>query len=84
MDNAFLDLPGRRDIQLELLENYKTNPALYGTWQRFMRDHHPKTLIFWGHGDVFCTPAGGEAYSARCPTPRCTGLRPGTSPSRTT
>jgi pimeloyl-ACP methyl ester carboxylesterase len=62
MDNAFLDLPGRRDIQLDLLENYKTNPPLYATWQRFMRDHHPKTLIFWGQGDVFFTPAGGEAY----------------------
>jgi len=62
MDNAFLDLPGRRDIQLDLLENYKTNPPLYATWQEFMRDHHPKTLIFWGQGDVFFTPAGGEAY----------------------
>lgn len=62
MDNAFLDLPGRRDIQLDLLENYKTNPPLYATWQRFMRDHDPKTLIFWGQGDVFFTPAGGEAY----------------------
>lgn len=62
MDNAFLDLPGRRDIQLDLLENYKTNPPLYPTWQKFMRDHQPKTLIFWGQGDVFFTPAGGEAY----------------------
>jgi pimeloyl-ACP methyl ester carboxylesterase len=62
MDNAFLDIPGRRDIQLDLLENYKTNPPLYATWQRFMRDHHPKKLIFWGRGDVFFTPAGGEAY----------------------
>jgi pimeloyl-ACP methyl ester carboxylesterase len=40
MDSAFLDLPGRRDIQLDLLENYKTNPPLCATWQRFMRDHH--------------------------------------------
>jgi hypothetical protein len=31
MDNAFLYLPGRRDIQLDRLENYKTNPPLYGT-----------------------------------------------------
>jgi hypothetical protein len=84
MDNAFLDLPGRRDIQLDLLENYKTNPPLYATWQRFMRDHHPKTLIFWGQGDVFSRRRAARRTSATCPTRRCTGLKPGTSPSRAT
>jgi pimeloyl-ACP methyl ester carboxylesterase len=62
VDNAFLEIPGRREIQLDLLENYKTNPPLYPTWQRLMREHQPKTLIFWGQGDVFFTPEGGEAY----------------------
>jgi pimeloyl-ACP methyl ester carboxylesterase len=27
-----------------------------------MREHQPKTIIFWGQGDVFFTPEGGEAY----------------------
>jgi pimeloyl-ACP methyl ester carboxylesterase len=62
MDVAFLDRPGRRNIQLDLLEDYKTNPPLYETWQAFMREHRPKTIIFWGEGDVFFTPEGGEAY----------------------
>jgi pimeloyl-ACP methyl ester carboxylesterase len=31
-------------------------------WQAFMREHRPKTIIFWGEGDVFFTPEGGEAY----------------------
>ena len=62
VDNAFLGLPGRREIQLDLLEDYKTNPPLYASWQQFMRDRQPKTLIFWGQGDVFFTPEGGEAY----------------------
>ena len=49
------------------------------------RDLQPKTLIFWGQGDVLFTPAGGEAYlRATCPMPKCTDLKPGTSPSRTT
>jgi pimeloyl-ACP methyl ester carboxylesterase len=55
------DMAERR-ARLDLLENYKTNPPLYPTWQQFMRDHQPKTLIFWGQGDVFFTPEGGEAY----------------------
>jgi pimeloyl-ACP methyl ester carboxylesterase len=62
MDNAFLDLPGRREIQLDLLEDYKTNPPLYASWQQFMRQHQPKTLIYWGQGDVFFKPEGGDAY----------------------
>jgi pimeloyl-ACP methyl ester carboxylesterase len=62
MDSAFLDLPGRREIQLDLLEDYKTNPPLYAAWQQFMRDRQPETLIFWGQGDIFFTPEGGEAY----------------------
>jgi pimeloyl-ACP methyl ester carboxylesterase len=61
-DVAFLDRPGRRAIQLDLLEDYKTNPPLYPAWQEFMRKHQPPTLIFWGQGDIFFTPAGGEAY----------------------
>jgi len=27
-----------------------------------MREHQPKTIIFWGQGDVFFTPEGGDAY----------------------
>jgi pimeloyl-ACP methyl ester carboxylesterase len=32
-----------------------------------MRDHRPKTLIFWGQGDIFFTPEGGEAYLRALP-----------------
>ncbi len=62
VDVAFLDLPGRREIQLDLLEDYKTNPPLYPAWQKALRDNQPRTIIFWGQGDLFFTPAGGEAY----------------------
>ena len=27
-----------------------------------LRERQPLTLIFWGQGDIFFTPAGGEAY----------------------
>ena len=31
-------------------------------WQQSLRERQPLTLIFWGQGDIFFTPAGGEAY----------------------
>jgi hypothetical protein len=36
--------------------------VLYPKWQTFLKKHQPKTVIFWGQGDIFFTPAGGEAY----------------------
>ena len=49
-------------MQLDLFYDYRTNAALYPTWQAFLREHRPATLIFWGQGDIFFTPEGGEAY----------------------
>ena len=51
-----------RRVQLDLFYDYRTNVALYPAWQRFLRTHQPETLIFWGQGDIFFTPEGGEAY----------------------
>ena len=64
VDNGFLEgMPGRREIQLDLLEDYKTKPAaarLPGGSSCVSAE--PKTIIFWGQGDVFFTPEGGDAY----------------------
>jgi pimeloyl-ACP methyl ester carboxylesterase len=49
-------------VQLDLFYDYRTNAALYDTWQASLRERQPLTLIFWGQGDIFFTPAGGEAY----------------------
>ena len=49
-------------MQLDLFYDYRTNAALYDTWQASLRERQPLTLIFWGQGDIFFTPAGGEAY----------------------
>jgi pimeloyl-ACP methyl ester carboxylesterase len=34
----------------------------YAEWQAFLKQRQPKTIIFWGQGDIFFTPEGGEAY----------------------
>ena len=48
LDQALLDRPGVQDYQVDLLENYKSNIALYPEWQAAFRAHKPRTLIVWG------------------------------------
>jgi pimeloyl-ACP methyl ester carboxylesterase len=62
MDLYFLARPHAHRVQLDLLYDYRTNAALYETWQQRLRADQPKTLIFWGQGDIFFTPEGGKAY----------------------
>ena len=61
-DLFFLARPWAHRVQLDLFYDYRTNAALYDTWQASLRERQPTTLIFWGQGDIFFTPAGGEAY----------------------
>jgi pimeloyl-ACP methyl ester carboxylesterase len=61
-DAASVAGPRNLRIQLDLFYDYRNNVTLYPTWQRFLRDHQPKTLILWGQHDPFFTPEGGESY----------------------
>jgi pimeloyl-ACP methyl ester carboxylesterase len=62
VDYRFMERPNARRVQMDLFYDYRTNVALYPKWQEFLREHQPKTLIFWGQKDIFFTPEGGEAY----------------------
>jgi pimeloyl-ACP methyl ester carboxylesterase len=68
MDLFFLARPHAHRVQLDLFYDYRTNAALYSTWQERLRVTQPKTIIFWGQGDIFFTPAGGEAYLRDLPS----------------
>jgi pimeloyl-ACP methyl ester carboxylesterase len=57
-----LSRPHAHRVQLDLFYDYRTNAASYPTWQEFLREHQPPTLVIWGQGDIFFTPEGGEAY----------------------
>ena len=61
-DYAFMQRPNAVRVNLDLFYDYRTNVELYPKWQAFLKEHQPKTIIFWGQTDVFFTPAGGEAY----------------------
>ena len=62
MDFRFMERPNARQVQMDLFYDYRTNVALYPQWQKFLHEHQPKTLIFWGQNDIFFTREGGEAY----------------------
>jgi len=77
LDQALLDRPGVQDYQVDLLENYKTNIALYPEWQAAFRAHKPKTLIIWGKHDPFFIPPGARAYLTDLPDAKLVWLDAG-------
>lgn len=64
-DQAILDRDA--EIQLDLFGDYKTNVALYPTWQAYLRTHKPPVLAIWGKNDPFFGPAGAEAFKRDVP-----------------
>jgi pimeloyl-ACP methyl ester carboxylesterase len=61
-DQALLDRPSNAEIQLDLFYDYRTNVALYPSFQAYFREHHPPTLIVWGANDTIFPAAGAEAF----------------------
>ena len=59
---SFLSRPGQREIQAELLYDYRTNVASYLAWQAWLRAHKPPTLVVWGRNDPSFIAAGAEAF----------------------
>ena len=62
LDNFYLARPGADDLQLDLFGDYKSNVALYPTFQSYFRVHKPPFLAVWGKNDPFFLPAGAEAF----------------------
>ena len=62
LDNFYLARPGMDEVQLDLIGDYKSNVALYPTFQKYFRDHKPPTLAVWGKNDPFFLPPGAEAF----------------------
>jgi pimeloyl-ACP methyl ester carboxylesterase len=67
MDLHFLERPGARRAQLDLLYDYRTNVELYPRWQAFLREHMPPTLILWAENDIIFAPEGARAYLRHLP-----------------
>ena len=67
LDKFYLARPGADGPQLDLFGDYKSNVALYPTFQKYFRDHKPPLLAVWGKNDPFFLPAGAEAFKRDIP-----------------
>ena len=67
LDNFYLIRPGSDEVQLDLFGDYKSNVALYPTFQTYFRTHKPPFLAVWGKNDPFFLPAGAEAFKRDIP-----------------
>src|SRR5271165_2516531 len=67
LDNFYMLRPGATEVQLDLMGDYKSNVALYPTFQQYFRTHKPRFLATWGKNDPFFLPAGAEAFKRDIP-----------------
>ena len=79
LDNFYLARPGADEVQLDLFGDYKSNVALYPTFQDYFRTHKPPFLAVWGKNDPFFLPPGAEAFKRDIRTPSCASSTPATS-----
>ena len=54
------------EVQLDM-SDYKSNVALYPTFQEYFRKHKPRLLAVWGKNDPFFLPPGAEAFRRDIP-----------------
>jgi pimeloyl-ACP methyl ester carboxylesterase len=67
LDNFYLARPGADEVQLDLFGDYKSNVALYPTFQKYFKTHKPPLLAVWGRNDPFFLPPGAEAFKRDIP-----------------
>ena len=67
LDNFYLARPGADEVQLDLFGDYKSNVALYPTFQSYFRTHKRPLLAVWGRNDPFFLSAGAEAFTRDIP-----------------
>jgi pimeloyl-ACP methyl ester carboxylesterase len=67
LDNFYLGRPGAAELQLDLFGDYKSNVALYPTFQKYFRSQKPPFVAVWGKNDPFFLPQGAEAYRRDIP-----------------
>jgi pimeloyl-ACP methyl ester carboxylesterase/quercetin dioxygenase-like cupin family protein len=68
IDQAYMDRPGNKEIQLSILSNAKSNLDAYPVWQAYFRKQQPPTLITWGKNDGIFTVKGAELLKRDIPS----------------
>lgn len=67
LDDFYLARTDADEVQLDIFGDYKSNVALYPTFQAYFRTHKPPFLAVWGKNDPFFLPAGAEAFKRDLP-----------------
>jgi pimeloyl-ACP methyl ester carboxylesterase len=67
LDQAYLDRPGNKEIQLQLFWDYQFNLDGYPAFQEYFRTHRPPVLVTWGENDEIFGADGARAYSRDLP-----------------
>jgi pimeloyl-ACP methyl ester carboxylesterase len=67
LDDYYLARPGADEVQLDLFADYKSNVALYPSFQEYFRKYKPRLLAVWGKNDPFFLPAGAQAFKRDIP-----------------
>ncbi|KAI4866003.1 alpha/beta-hydrolase [Hypoxylon rubiginosum] len=62
LDQALMDRPGNKEIQLDMLYDYRTNVELYPKFHEYFRSSGVPILAVWGKNDTIFIPPGAEAY----------------------
>jgi pimeloyl-ACP methyl ester carboxylesterase len=67
VDQAALDRPGYREVQLALFRDYPSNIDEYPAFQWYFRAHQPPALVAWGEKDEIFGPEGARAHARDLP-----------------
>jgi len=84
LTNFYLARPGADEVQLDLFGDYKSNVALYPSFQDYFR--HPEAAIPGGVGQerpVLCAPRRRGVQAGQSPRGRPVLRQPVTSPLET-
>jgi len=62
LDQALMDRPGNKEIQLDYFYDYRTNLDLYPAFQAYFRTSGVPVLAAWGKGDQIFVFPGARKY----------------------
>jgi pimeloyl-ACP methyl ester carboxylesterase len=62
LDQALLERPGNKDIQLDIFYDYRTNVELYPAFQEYFRTTGVPVLAVWGKNDPIFVAPGADAF----------------------
>ncbi|KAF1997429.1 alpha/beta-hydrolase [Amniculicola lignicola CBS 123094] len=62
LDQALMDRPGNKELQLDLFSDYKSNLKLYPAFQKWMKESAVPILVAWGKNDEIFIYAGAEPF----------------------